>query len=89
MAERLICNQQVPGSSPGVGPMTVQEKAIFEAARDYAAYPSEALLGRLVNAVMDMPMSQWPENVCRHQKRATKQAVCSCPVPSSVPSDSA
>lgn len=44
--------------------MTREEKKVYEAAVAYSTSQSEATLGRLITAVMDMPMKQWPDNAC-------------------------
>lgn len=44
--------------------MTSEEKKVYEAAVAYSTSQSEVTLGRLITAVMDMPMKQWPDNAC-------------------------
>ncbi len=44
--------------------MTREEKRILEAAQCYVDTPGEGNLARLVTAVMDLPLTQWPAGTC-------------------------
>lgn len=48
--------------------MTREEKKILDAALLYTTHPNAFHLGKLVTAVMDLPMTQWPENACEPKK---------------------
>lgn len=54
--------------------MTREEKKIHAAATSYHHDQNEANLANLITAVMDLPLSQWPEGACQH-KTATKDAM--------------
>lgn len=52
--------------------MTSEETRIHIAATDYSASPNEANFARLITAVMDLPLQQWPEGACSPEPKPHK-----------------
>lgn len=53
--------------------MTREEKRIYDAAVLYSTANTPDNLSRLITAVMDLPMQQWPEKACEHKARSSNK----------------
>ena len=49
--------------------MTNEEQKIYDAAKRYVQVCTEPNLARLVTAVMDLPLNQWPVGACPPNRR--------------------
>jgi hypothetical protein len=52
--------------------MTREIQAIADAAKLFTLNQSQASLARLVTAVMDLPLNQWPEGACERKAKKAK-----------------
>lgn len=49
--------------------MTREEDRIYEAAVLYTTMSNDHNLARLMDAIDDLPMQQWPDEYCQHKKK--------------------